>query len=141
MFLARLDFFLAKLAFFGILRVSHMLYRTLANLIMIIHAAWVLLLLFGAFYMVVHPQFIQWYLVSVSGTILLNLALGFCPLTAWEERLRRRYDPNVSFNNSFVTTYLHALTGWHLTESQFLRMVFYIKLVTYLLAIVLLAMQ
>lgn len=56
-----------------------------------------------------HRWYIPWHLTIISGTLLLNLFFGFCPLTVWEEKLRRKYDYTVNLKNNFLATYIRSL--------------------------------
>jgi len=95
-----------------------MLYRLLADLIMIAHLVWVLFVLvvfvltIRAFW---RPSFWdRWVIRSVHAAGLLLTALvaildEICPLTVWEFALRRRHDPSGDYPGSFVIGYLQKL--------------------------------
>src|SRR3989304_5567612 len=95
-----------------------MLYRILADMIMLIHFAWILFMLWGfvltirAFW---RPKiFERWLFRSIHLLgILLVLALEilnkYCPLTIWENALRRHYDPTTDYPGSFIMGHVEKL--------------------------------
>lgn len=108
----------------------------MANGLFLIHAGWVAVLIGGAFFIVGNRWYIPYHLSIVSGTLLLNLILGGCPLTWWEERYRKAWDPMTeSFENSFVAAYLKKLFGINMTSKQANWALFGLKAVSYYISI------
>ena len=95
-----------------------MIYRVLADAIMVAHFAWILFMLVGfvltirAFW---RPKFFErWFfrtihllgILFVTTLVILN---KYCPLTIWENALRRHYDPNTDYPGSFIVGHLEKL--------------------------------
>ena len=86
-------------------------YRLLANLVAVFHTTWIVILIGG-----IGLQFIfKWYrpihLAVVTTTVVSQLIFLGCPLVALEQALRRQYDPDRSFIDSFVVHYLQKMFG------------------------------
>lgn len=62
-----------------------------------------------------HPQFFNRWLfrsLHLGGILLvatLELLGEYCPLTVWENQLRRAYDPTIEYPGSFIIGYLERL--------------------------------
>jgi len=95
-----------------------MLYRILADLIVTIHFAWILFMLTGFILTLrgfFHREFFEKWLFRVMhliGVIYVNL-LGlmgkFCPLTLWENILREKHNPSLTYPGSFIIHYVEKL--------------------------------
>ncbi len=80
----------------------------LADLIMIVHLAWVIFMIVGLpLGLLVKSPTLRWIHfigMMVTGTFA---ALGmYCPLTIWEEGLRRAIQPDFSYGGSFLARHL-----------------------------------
>lgn len=106
-----------------------------ADILMLTHLIWVVLLLGGTVYVFFHPEYIQWHLTIVSLTLLANLFLGHCPLTKWEEKMRRHSNPDFQYHESFAATYIDRAFGLKLTENEVTYLLFGIKFFSYLASI------
>lgn len=95
-----------------------MLYRLLADLIVIVHAAWVLFLVLGQVAILIglalgkswarNPWFRSLHLAMI-GYVVLEAALGWdCPLTVWEHRLRERAG-QATYPGDFLGYWAHRL--------------------------------
>ena len=95
-----------------------MIYRVLADTIMVAHFAWILFMLVG-FVLIIRafwrPKFFErWFfrtihllgILFVTTLVILN---KYCPLTIWENALRRHYDPNTDYPGSFIVGHLEKL--------------------------------
>ncbi|RKX26120.1 MAG: hypothetical protein DRP45_04350 [Candidatus Zixiibacteriota bacterium] len=95
-----------------------MLYRLLADLVMLVHFAWIIFMLWG-FVLTVRafwrPAFFdRWVFRSVhlSGILLvaiLELVGSYCPLTLWENSLRALYNPDVDYQGWFIVGLIERL--------------------------------
>ncbi|MCP4684177.1 MAG: DUF2784 domain-containing protein [bacterium] len=95
-----------------------MLYRILADLILVIHLAWIVFMLCGgaltirAFW---RPSFFDRWLfrsLHLGGILFVGIweLMGrFCPLTIWEYDLRRLHDPNIDYPGSFIVDIVERL--------------------------------
>ena len=106
-----------------------MLYKILADLVVIIHFAWIVFVLWG-FILTVYSSisvyffsagkdrakafFDRWIFrtVHVAGIVyvaVLTVLGKICPLTTLENILRRQYNPELTYPGSFVMHYIQKL--------------------------------
>jgi len=98
-----------------------MLYRVLADIVVLIHFLWILFLIFGAFW---GRKRNTVKVVHVSGLVfafIIEVFNWYCPLTHIEVWLRSRHDPSLTYAGSFIIHYLEK--------------VIYIELSRYLIAL------
>ena len=93
-----------------------MLYKILADLILIMHFIWVLFALFGfiiTFLGFFWKRFFDKWIIrtlQAGGIILVGITtnlLKACPLTLWENLLRAKYDPSSAYSGSCVVFYVN----------------------------------
>jgi len=106
----------------------------LADIILLIHISWSLLLLGGTVYMLFNNDYVVTHLVIVTFTILLNLVLGECPLTVFETKLRRRGGHDKYNGMTFTGAYVDKYLGINLSTKQVNTILIGIKTVAYILA-------
>ncbi len=86
-----------------------MLYKITADMVVAIHMAWILFLIFGA----LAGRYARWIKWTHIGGLIFSLALlifsWICPLTHLEVWLRNRYDPSLTYTGSFIAQYLERL--------------------------------
>lgn len=83
-----------------------MLYKILADIIVLVHFLWILFLFFGAF-VGVKNNFVK--IFHISGLIfafVIQIFDWYCPLTHLEVWLRVRHDPALSYTGSFIVHYI-----------------------------------
>lgn len=95
-----------------------MIYRVLADVIMVAHLAWIVFMLAG-FVLTIggfwNPRFFERWLfrtIHLFGILLvaaLELFNKYCPLTIWENALRRHYDSSTDYPGSFIIGHLEEL--------------------------------
>ena len=95
-----------------------MIYRVMADLLMVTHFAWIIFMIWG-FVLTIRgffrPAFFdRWLFRTVHlGGILVVAALEvwgkYCPLTIWENALRRHYDPSTDYPGSFIVGHIKDL--------------------------------
>jgi len=112
-----------------------MTYKAMIYLIMVIHFLWIILLVGGSIYIFYNPGYVQWHLTIITLTLLLNLFLGACPLTIWEENAREKAGDKIDYHGSFAATYINRIFGIEVTENQVLILMSLIKLISYLIAV------
>lgn len=121
---------------------SRLRHKIFADALLFLHLVWVAILVGGTVFLIYHRWYIPYHLAIVTGTLLLNLALGGCPLTWWEEEYRKDWDPKTKpYNNSFVAAHLKRFFGVDLTPRQINWVLFGIKAVSYYISIYLLIMK
>jgi hypothetical protein len=83
------------------------LYRLLADLIVVVHLAYLVFIPVGGFLAWRWPRLIPIHLAAVA-VALVSITIGFeCPLTTWEESLRR-LGGEKPYTDGFID---HYLTG------------------------------
>ena len=114
-------------------------YKILADFLVVIHLAWIAVLLGGTFYIFWNGSYVKYHLILVSGTLLFNLFLGGCPLTWWEEKVRKNWDPRTYYHpNNFLVTYVHKVWSKDITPQQVNWALIGIKVFSYSASVLLL---
>ena len=95
-----------------------MLYKFLADTIVIVHLVWILFMLLG-FILTLRGFFCKeffdrWlfrtlHLLGIAYVSLLAIMGKYCPLTLWENTLRAKYDPSLTYPGSFMIHYFEKL--------------------------------
>ena len=86
-----------------------MLYKILADMVVIVHFLWILFLLFGALPGVRYKAI---KILHISGLLFAFViqALGwYCPLTDLEVWLRAKHDPSLAYTGSFIIHYVEGV--------------------------------
>ena len=92
--------------------------------------------------MIYHHWYAVYHLIIVSGTLLFNLFLGGCPLTWWEEKYRKLWNPNTDYHeNSFAVTYARKIFRIKITPRQVNWALILIKITSCYIATVLLVLR
>ena len=88
-----------------------MFYRILADLIMVVHLAWIIFMIWG-FVLTIrgffYPKFFErWlfrtvHLLGILFVVTLEILGRYCPLTLWENALRSHYNPETDYPGSFI---------------------------------------
>ena len=95
-----------------------MLYKIFADLIVVIHFAWILFMLAGTILTLggfFYKRFFDWWLfrtLHLCGIIyvgLLALLREYCPLTILENTVRAKYNPDLTYPGSFIVHYIEKL--------------------------------
>jgi hypothetical protein len=92
-----------------------MAYRLLADLIVAVHFLWILFMFLGFILTLLgffNRQFFERWIFRLSHLIGIAyvsalVAIGkYCPLTVWENSLRAKYDPSLTYPGSFIAHYI-----------------------------------
>jgi hypothetical protein len=87
--------------------VNRVLLLSLANLILVVHLALVLVILFGWYF----PSIYWLYIGSLAATLLSEAVLGYCILTKWEFDVRKKLEPNLDYDYAFLSYYFYKYIG------------------------------
>lgn len=82
-----------------------MLYRILADLVVLVHFAFVLFVVLGGFLVLRWPKTAWVHLPAAVWGVLIEVFGWICPLTPWENELRRRAG-QAAYDGGFVEHYL-----------------------------------
>ncbi len=95
-----------------------MFYRILADILLVVHLAWIAFMLWG-FVLTVRafwkPAFFDRWLfrsLHLAGILFVGIweLIGrYCPLTVWEYDLRRLHDPSTDYPGSFIIGWIERL--------------------------------
>jgi hypothetical protein len=92
--------------------------KLLADLIVVVHFAWILFMLIGFVLTLLgfwwKRFFDKWlfrtlHLLGIVYVGLLAVLREYCPLTVLENALREKYDPYLTYPGSFIVHYLQRL--------------------------------
>ena len=122
-----------------------MLYKILADLIVVIHFVWILFMLSG-FLLTLSGFFwrrffdsLLFRILHLCGIIyvgLLALLREYCPLTILENTLRAKYNPDLTYPGSFIVCYVEKLVYPDLNPSIILVPTIFIAVFTIVLFII-----
>ncbi len=82
-----------------------MLYRTLADAIVVLHLGFVLWVIFGGFFVLIRPRLAWFHLPAAAWGIWVELGPEACPLTTLENWLRLR-GAEAGYSGGFIAHYL-----------------------------------
>ena len=94
-----------------------MLYRLLADILIVVHFLWILFILFG---FLVAVKSLKVSLIHIAGlvfTLILNLGGWYCPLTYLENHFQGLYDPQLTYTGSFIISRLERVIYVDLQEA------------------------
>lgn len=83
-----------------------MMYRVLADLVMLGHFTWILFLVFGFIFALRGSRLAFIHLGGLAFALLLNLEGWYCPLTFLENYLYSLCNPGLAYGGSFLAHYL-----------------------------------
>ena len=114
-------------------------YKIIADFLLFLHILWIILLAGGTVFIFYHRWYITYHLSFITGTLLLNLFLGGCPLTWWEEKCRKTWNPDTIYHsNSFFATYSDRIFGIELTSRQATLILTSAKAASYIISLLVL---
>ncbi len=97
-----------------------MVYKILADVVVLIHFLWILFLLFGAFWGMKSKAAKIFHLSGFAFALLLQFSNWYCPLTYLEIWLRSKHSPSLSYTGSFIIHYLERLVYIEISRSTVL---------------------
>src|SRR5574340_1079932 len=103
-------------------KMSRIEIQILANIVFLIHLILVIIILFGWYF----PSIKYIYLLSLVLTLISEAVFGYCVLTKWEFDLRKKLEPDLKYNYSFVSYYAYKYLGINPPEKliKYLAIVF-----------------
>ena len=91
--------------------------RHLGDLILAVHAAWVVFNVGAPILAVRRPAWRIVHLCSLGLTLLFAVTMGICPLTILENRLWLAAEPGSAYAGSFLHHYLMKIVYWDAPQS------------------------
>lgn len=86
-----------------------MLYRFLADIVVLIHFLWILFLIFGAIWGRRIRAVKSIHLSGLAFAFIIEVFNFYCPLTYIEVWARSRHDPALTYSGSFIVHYLEMM--------------------------------
>jgi hypothetical protein len=86
-----------------------MLFRILADAVVLVHFLWILFLIFGAFAGRRHRTIKYVHIGGLAFALMLQVFDWYCPLTHLEVWLRAHYDPGEAYAGSYIVQYLEKI--------------------------------
>ena len=65
----------------------------------------VIIVLIGWYYPILQTT----HLIITSLVLLAEIFLGYCPLTRWEFLLRKKVEPSINYDSSFLSYYAYKI--------------------------------
>jgi hypothetical protein len=86
-----------------------MIYRVLADFVMLAHFVWILFLIFGLILALMRSKMAFVHVGGLLFTLFLNIMGWYCPLTSVESYLHTLAGSASTHSESFITQYLYHL--------------------------------
>lgn len=86
-----------------------MIYKLLADAVVLIHFLWIIFLILGAFMGVKKRAIKVFHLSALLFAFGLQLLDWYCPLTHLEVWLKAKHDPALAYRGSFIIHYLEKI--------------------------------
>jgi len=81
--------------------------KILANLIFLFHWIFVFIIMFGWYFSALSLI----YIITLSVTFITQIIFGYCVLTKWEFDLRKKLDPTLNYDYSFLSWYAYKYSN------------------------------
>ncbi|MCX7836031.1 MAG: DUF2784 domain-containing protein [bacterium] len=86
-----------------------MIYKILADFVVLIHFLWIVFLMIGSL-VGVHYRLVKWiHGLGLLFSVFLQIFQWYCPLTYLEIWLRAKHDPALTYTGSYIIHYLEEL--------------------------------
>ncbi len=86
-----------------------MIYRVLADIVVLIHFLWIVFLIFGGLLGVRYRAMKIFHVAGLIFALVVQLSGWYCPLTDLEVWLKARYAPGLAYRGSFIMHYVEEL--------------------------------
>jgi hypothetical protein len=86
-----------------------MIFKILADVVVLTHFLWILFLFFGAFLGRKNRTLKIFHLSGLLFAIFIQVFDWYCPLTHLEVWLRSKHDPDLTYSGSFIIHYVEYI--------------------------------
>lgn len=86
-----------------------MVYRILADLVVLVHFLWILFLISGAFLGRKYRLIKYFHIGGLGFAFLIQIFGWYCPLTHLEIWLRSKHSPSLTYTGSFIIHYVEKI--------------------------------
>jgi len=94
-----------------------MLFRILADIVVLIHFVWILFLFLGGFWGVKNKIAKIFHISGLLFAFLIQIFDWYCPLTHLEVWLRSKHNPAVTYTGSFIIHYVEKIVYIEISRS------------------------
>lgn len=94
-----------------------MLYKVLADAVVLLHFLWIVFLLFGALLGARYRAVKYLHIGGMAFALWIQIADWYCPLTHLEVWLRQRHDPTLGYAGSFIVHYVEKIVYIELSRT------------------------
>ncbi len=85
------------------------IYRVLADLVVVVHFLWIVFLIFGGLFGVRYRVMKICHAAGLLLAVVIQVSGWYCPLTDLEVWLKSRYAPGLAYRGSFIVHYVEKL--------------------------------
>jgi hypothetical protein len=103
-----------------------MLYKILADAVVLIHFLWIVFLFLGGFWGIKNKAIKIFHLSGLAFAFIIQIFDWTCPLTHLEVWLRTKHSPSVTYTGSFIIHYMEKIV--YIEISRWVVLVFTILL-------------
>jgi hypothetical protein len=86
-----------------------MVYKILADIVVLVHFLWILFLFFGAIWGVRNRGIKIFHLSGLAFAFIIQVCDWYCPLTHLEVWLRSKHSPALTYEGSFIIHYVEEI--------------------------------
>jgi hypothetical protein len=86
-----------------------MLYKILADMVVLVHFLWIVFLFLGALWGTKNKVVRICHLAGLAFAFVIQVFGGYCPLTDLEVWLRSRHDASLTYSGSFIIHYVEQI--------------------------------
>ena len=94
-----------------------MVYKILADVVVLIHFLWIIFLFLGALWGVRNKAVRIFHLSGLAFAFIIQIFGWYCPLTYLEVWLRSGHDPSLTYTGSFIVHYVEQIVYIELSRS------------------------
>ncbi len=94
-----------------------MIYRILADFVVLVHFLWILFLIFGALWGIKNRAVRIFHVSGLVFAFIFQIFDWPCPLTHLEVWLRSKHDPLLAYKGSFIVYYVEKMVYIDLSRS------------------------
>jgi len=94
-----------------------MVYKILADVVVLIHFLWILFLFLGALWGIKNKTVMIFHLSGLAFAFIIQVFNGCCPLTYLEIWLRSRHDASMTYTGSFIIHHVEQIVYIELSRA------------------------
>ena len=99
---------------------EEMIYKILADSVVLIHFLWIIFLFFGVFWGIKNKAVKIFHLSGLAFAFIIQIFGWYCPFTYLEVWLRSRHDSALTYRGSFIIHYVEEIVYIELSRTLIL---------------------